>query len=73
MGAPGLDAVLQIGPHGGRGGHIPLPPGHPSFDEAQDTVGLPGYKSTLLAHVQLFGHQEPQVFLGRAALKDFFS
>ena len=53
--------------------HLPLPAGHPSFDAAQGTSGIQGCKCTLLAYVQLSVHQEPQVFLGRAALKDFFS
>jgi len=36
-----------------RGNHLPIPSGHLSFDAAQDTTGLMGCKSTLLAHVQL--------------------
>jgi len=46
---------------------------HPSSDAAQDAVGLLGCKSTLLAHVQLFIHQDPQLFLSRTALKEFIS
>lgn len=46
---------------------------HPSVDAAQDTVGLLGCKCTLLAHVQLFTHQDPQVLFHRSALKEFFS
>lgn len=53
--------------------HVPRPPGHPSLDTAQDTGGLLGYKCTLLAHVQLFTHHNPQVLLWRAVLKEFFS
>jgi len=34
-------------------------------------VGLLGCECTLVAHVQLFMHQYPQVFLGRAALNPF--
>jgi len=34
-------------------------------------VGLLGCERTLVAHVQLFIHQHPQVLLGRAALKPF--
>jgi len=34
-------------------------------------VGLLGCKSTLVAHVQLFIHQYPQVLLRRAYLKPF--
>lgn len=69
LGAPGLDAGLQMGPHKGRAegdNHLPLPAGHPSFDTAQDTVVLLGCESSLLAHVQLFIHQDPQVLLCRA-------
>ena len=44
-----------------------------SFDAAQDTIVLPGFEHTLLAHAQLFAHQDPQVFIYRAALKEFFS
>ena len=65
-----------MGPHDGcleRDKHLPHPAGHPSFDEIQDTIGLPGCKSTLLAYVQLFIHQDPQVLLHRAALNEFFS
>ena len=75
LGVPGLDAVLQMGPPKGReegDNHLPLPAGHSSFDAAQDTVHLPGCKSTLLAHVQLFVHQDPQILLHRTALCDFF-
>jgi len=41
---------------------------HPSVDAAQGTVGLPDFRSTLLAHLQPFLQQDPQVFLSRAAL-----
>ncbi|KAK4831203.1 hypothetical protein QYF61_016040 [Mycteria americana] len=37
-------------------------------ENAQDTGGFLGCEITLLAHVQLFIHQCPQVLLGRAAL-----
>jgi len=47
--------------------------GHPSFDAAQDTVCLPGCKSTLLAHIQLFVYQNTQILLHRAAFSEFFS
>ena len=42
--------------------HLPLPAGHHSSDAAQDTVGLLGCRHTLLAHVSLFIHQNPQPF-----------
>ena len=65
LGAQGLDVILQMEPHKGRvEGHNPLPfrAGHLSFAAAQESVGLPGCKCTLLAHVQ-----NMQVFLYRAA------
>ena len=74
LGAPGLDAVLQMGPHksGAEGdNHLPLRAGHLFLNAAQNTVGLPGRKRTMLAHVQLLVHQDPQVLLCRAALKEF--
>ena len=73
LGAPGLDAVQQVGPHEGRtegNNHLPCPAGHPSFDAAQDTVVFPGYKQTLLFLVKLLMHQNLQVLLRRAALKE---
>ena len=73
LGAPGLDAVLQMGPHKCRGGQSPPSPSRPPLiNAAQNTVGLPGCKRTLLAHVQLLVHQDPQVLLHRAALKQIF-
>ncbi|KAK4815415.1 hypothetical protein QYF61_001403 [Mycteria americana] len=47
--------------------HPPRPAGHASSDAAQDTVGFLGCECTLLAHVQLFVHQYPQVLLSRAS------
>ncbi|XP_072203490.1 multidrug resistance-associated protein 1-like isoform X2 [Excalfactoria chinensis] len=44
MGAPDLEAVLQMGPHKHkleRDNHLPVPAGHPSSVGAQDTTGLP--------------------------------
>ena len=61
LGAPDLDAVLQMVPHEGRverHNHLLRPAGHPS-DAAQDTFGLMGCKCTLLAHVKLFICQDP--------------
>jgi len=60
LGAPGLDTVFQMGPQESRvegDNHLLLPAGYSSFDAAQDTPGVLGGKSTLLAHVQLFIHQ----------------
>ena len=54
------------------GNHLPLPTGHPFYNAAQSTVGLPGCKQTLLAHVQLLVYKDPQVLLRRAALKEIF-
>ena len=71
----GLDTVIQMGLYKARvEEENPLPlPSATSFDAVQDTVGLPGCKSTLLAYVQLFIHQDPQVLFCRAALSEFFS
>ncbi|KAK4824005.1 hypothetical protein QYF61_009219 [Mycteria americana] len=72
--SPELDAVLQVGSHQSRvegQNPLPQPAGHAAFDAAQDTVGLVGCERTLLAHVQLFIHQYPQVLLHRAALNPF--
>ena len=49
----------------------PSPCWPPIFNAAQDIVGFPGYKRTLLACVQPLIHPDPQV-LHRAALKEFF-
>jgi len=73
--APDLDAVLQMAPHEGWvewDNPLPDPAGHPSADGAQDTIGLLSCKSTLLADLKSFIHQDPQV-LHRATLKGFFS
>jgi len=51
----------------------PMPCWPSLFDVARNTVGLLGCKSTLLTHIQLFVHQDPQVLLGRVPLKEFFS
>ena len=79
--APELDKAFQVGSHqsGVEGqNHLPQPADHTytesqnhrstSLDAAQDTVGLLGCECTLVAHVQLFIPQYPQVLLGRAAL-----
>jgi len=74
LGAPELDAVLQVRSHqsGAKGqNHLPQPAGHAAFDAAQDTVGLLGCKRTSVAYLQLFIHQYPQVLLSRAALNPF--
>ena len=40
-------------------GYLLRPPGHPSSDGAQDIIGFPGCKRTLLAHVNFFTYQDP--------------
>ena len=62
-----------MGPHKGRAerdNHLPVLTGHPSADVTQDTICFLSCKSTLLAHVKLFIHQDPQVLLCRATRKD---
>ena len=69
-----LDAGLQLRSHqsGVEGqSYLSQPGGHASLDAAQDTVGLLGYKCTLLGHVKLLLNQHPQVLLLRAALNPF--
>jgi len=59
LGAPELDAVLQVGSHESRvkwQNHLPQPAGHASLAAAQDTVGFLGCKRTLSAHVELLIH-----------------
>jgi len=54
-----------------RGGQSPsCPAGHAPVDTAQGTFGFLGCKSTLLAHVQLFFHQNTQVLLCSAAFNE---
>ncbi|KAK4808881.1 hypothetical protein QYF61_007996 [Mycteria americana] len=74
LGAPQVDAVLQVGSHksGVKGqNHLPRPAGHSSFDAAQETVGFLGCKHTLPGHVELLINQHPQILLRRAALNTF--
>lgn len=73
--APGLDTVLQVGPHKGRAegdSHLPRPADYPSGDVDKDTVGLLGHKHVLLAWDKLFNDQDPQVLLCMASLNEFF-
>lgn len=75
LGAPELDAALQMGLHEGKADrNNPLchPAGQPSVDAAQDTAGLLGSEWIPLAHVQFLIHQNSQVLLGKATLKEFF-
>jgi len=72
--APELDTGLQMGSPQSRTegqSHLPRPAGHTAFDAAREAVGLLGCERALVAHVQLFTHQCPQVLLSRAALKPF--
>ena len=71
--APGLDAVLQMGPHERRaegGNHVPHTAGPPSLDAAQNAVGLLVCKHTA-GSWQDFIYQNPQV-LFRAVPNEFF-
>jgi len=59
--SPGLNALLHIGPHeGGVEGdtHLLCPASYLSLETVQDAVGLLDFQCTLLAHVQLFIHQD---------------
>ena len=47
--------------------HLPQTAGNAVPNAPQDTVGLLGHKSTLLAHGQLVVHQDPHILLCRAA------
>ena len=72
--APELDAGLQVRSVQSRTAgqnHLPRPNGRASFYTAQDMAGLLGCERTLLAYVQLFIHQYPQVVLGRTPLNPF--
>jgi len=76
LGAPELDAGLQVGSYQSRvegWNHLPRPAGHAACDAAQDMVGLLGCKSILSVHVQLSIHQHPEVLLGRAGLNPFMT
>lgn len=50
-------------------GSVSWPAGDVSPDAAQDAVGLPEYKDSLLAHIQLVLHHDAQVVFCRAALQ----
>lgn len=53
--------------------HLPLPDHHASFHATQNTVDLLACKHTLLDQDKFFVNQNAQVFLSRAALKEFLS
>lgn len=75
LGTADLDIVLHMRSHKCRvegDSDFPHPADHLSFDAAQDTFGILVYKYRLLAYVQLFIHQEPQILLWRADLNKFF-
>ncbi|KAK4828308.1 hypothetical protein QYF61_025320 [Mycteria americana] len=63
LGSSALDTVFQ-----GKV-HLPQPAGNTPPDAAQDTISLLCCKGTLLAHVQLGVHQDPQVLFCEAAFK----
>ena len=72
LGAPDLDAGLQVGSHESAvKGQNPLhrPAGHAALDAAQDMVGFLGCQRTSPAGVELLIHHHPQVLLLRAALE----
>ena len=76
LGSPGLDAVLQMGPHEGKvdeDSALPLPAATSLLMEPRLLLGLSGCKCILLAHVQLFICQDPKVLLRGAVLYEFFS
>ncbi|KAK4811561.1 hypothetical protein QYF61_016020, partial [Mycteria americana] len=63
---------IEVSPEWSRGaGSPPSACWAHCFDAAQGMVGFLGRERTLSAHVQLFIHQYPQVFLCRAALNPF--
>ncbi|KAK4831745.1 hypothetical protein QYF61_018943 [Mycteria americana] len=71
-----VDSLPHHGLHHGLQGNLcssTWSTSSPSFFTglAQDTIGFLGCEHTLLAHVQLFIHQYPQVLLCRAALNPF--
>ncbi|PKU47477.1 hypothetical protein llap_2217 [Limosa lapponica baueri] len=75
LGAPELDAVLQLGTYksGVEGeNHLPQPAGHDS-DAVQDAIGFLGCQCTLPAHVELLINQHLQVLLLSTALYPFFA
>jgi len=72
LGAPGLDAGLQVGSDesGVKGQNpLPRPAGHAALDAAQGMVGFLDCKHTFPARVELLIQQYPQVLLLRAALE----
>lgn len=67
LGAPEPDAVLQVGsPEGTAEGQNQTL--CPAFDAAQDTDSFLGCKCALPAHIEIFAHEHPQMFLPRASL-----
>jgi len=63
--ATGQDAVVQMGPIEDRvegDNHLPCPPGHLSFNAAQDTVSLLCCKCILLTHAWVFSARMPKSF-----------
>jgi len=74
LGAPELDAVLQVGTHESRVGgqnHLPRPAGHASLDATQNMIDLLGCKCILPVHSESLINQHSQILLLTAALKPF--
>lgn len=70
-----MDKVLQVESHKSsveRKNDLPQPAGYSSFGTAQDVAGLLGCEHMVLTHVQLFIHENPQVFLGMSVLNESF-
>lgn len=64
--------MLQVEPHQKRAeGQNPRSAAHVASEANQDAAGFLGWKCTLVAHGQFLIHRNPQVFVYRAALKDF--
>lgn len=58
-----MDLVLQIRLHEGRGerdNHLTLPADYPSSDVLQDTLGLLGYKCTLVLILYFLSTRAPK-------------
>ena len=72
LGTPALDPALQLWPHqcGVEGkDHLPRPAGNTPPDADQDPIDLLCSKGTMLSHLQLGVHQDPQVLSCQAAFQ----
>ncbi|XP_021252883.1 uncharacterized protein LOC110399060 isoform X2 [Numida meleagris] len=62
LGAPGLGAILQLGPHTGTvegDNHLPGPAGHLSSAATKGSICLPDYKQIFVVRVKFFFYQDP--------------